>query len=45
MKNTYVLFDPENSVASVKAKYQKMQQKSYFYSFKVKFYNTCRRTK
>ena len=44
MTNTYLLLDPENSVASVKAKYEKMQKRSYFYSFKVKFYNTLRRT-
>lgn len=30
MTNMYVLFDPENSGASVKAKYEKMQKKEFF---------------
>lgn len=33
MTNMYVLFDPENSGASVKAKYEKMQKKEFFLQF------------
>lgn len=42
--NVYVLLDPENTVASVKAKYEKIQKRVMVELFKVKFLKIFRRS-